>query len=502
MIVKLVPYDAVAPSTYNPRTADEKRLALVALSLSKLGFVLPIVAHRNGEIVSGHQRHLVAGRLGFDRVPVQYIDAENEADRKALNIVFNRGTNDMSVTDHSQEMAESLLASKVEALAARLPDAANPYRCAGAKDEPLSPLAANCRARYNPYMRNMARALYSRAKIKMPIVVSESGEVLNGIGRVQYGMERRMTAWPVVRVTDQEAEFSKAMLNLLSMDFDIHTKYEDVLRHNSFRRARTTRSHLGTGFTAFLPKPPKKTKDFDIQDAASAETWRRVYGESIVDFGAGHLHETELLRGAGVYVSPFEPFRCGEKGNIRVSESIDLARAFLRDVRSGRKYSSVFVSSVFNSVPFTRDRECIVRICAALCGDRGIFYGNAMSVRHTNFTSVSGSGYSNERNEAQSTFALQYEGGVVLGDFMDKPKVQKYHTGKEFYDLLKTGFESASVKAVGNTLFGKAARPIVESKKLREALEFEFNLLYPDGSRMGLAEEAVSAFSERLGVRL
>lgn len=34
-------------------------------------------------------------------------------------------------------------------------------------------------------------------------------------------------------------------------------------------------------------------------------------------------------------------------------------------------------------------------------------------------------------------------------------------------------------------------------ERLEEALRFEFNLPYPDGSRMGLIDEAISAFRHR-----
>jgi len=42
----------------------------------------------------------------------------------------------------------------------------------------------------------------------------------------------------------------------------------------------------------------------------------------------------------------------------------------------------------------------------------------------------------------------------------------------------------------------------VDMARLREAIDFEFDLPYPDGSRMGLAAEARAAFSKRLGVKL
>jgi ParB-like chromosome segregation protein Spo0J len=60
MNITLESIDAVRPSTYNPRSAVPERLDLIELSLRKLGFIAPIFADSDGEILSGHQRHLVA----------------------------------------------------------------------------------------------------------------------------------------------------------------------------------------------------------------------------------------------------------------------------------------------------------------------------------------------------------------------------------------------------------------------------------------------------------
>ena len=58
--IELLPVSALRPALYNPREADAERLELVRLSLRKLGFLLPLVATTDGEILSGHQRHAVA----------------------------------------------------------------------------------------------------------------------------------------------------------------------------------------------------------------------------------------------------------------------------------------------------------------------------------------------------------------------------------------------------------------------------------------------------------
>lgn len=107
-MIKIEPISAVNPSTYNPRTADPKRLNLIELSLRKLGFIAPIYADANGEILSGHQRHFVATRMGVKNVPVFRIPPMELDKRKALNIVFNRATNDGDICQTPEKSKREL----------------------------------------------------------------------------------------------------------------------------------------------------------------------------------------------------------------------------------------------------------------------------------------------------------------------------------------------------------------------------------------------------------
>lgn len=87
--MKLIDIDKLNPSTYNPRIADSERLNLIELSLKKLGFVLPLFATNEGEIISGHQRHYVAKKMGLKKVPVEFIGNNiSLKDRKNINILF------------------------------------------------------------------------------------------------------------------------------------------------------------------------------------------------------------------------------------------------------------------------------------------------------------------------------------------------------------------------------------------------------------------------------
>lgn len=97
--MKLVNITHIAPSTYNPRVADPERLDLIELSLRKLGFLLPLYATPDGEIISGHQRHHIACRMGATKVPLAVTRPMDLAERKGVNVVFNRATNDLGQSD-------------------------------------------------------------------------------------------------------------------------------------------------------------------------------------------------------------------------------------------------------------------------------------------------------------------------------------------------------------------------------------------------------------------
>ena len=504
MKIKLEPLNAIQPSTYNPRSADPKRLDVIELSLRKLGFLAPIFADADGEILSGHQRHLVATRMGATQVPVFRTKAMSLNQRKALNIVFNRATNDFDFHHTPGKVTRELESIDLETLAEAIPDKAvdSPefLRCVHPAEVSVKDLCRINAGRWLQYARNLASTLY-RHDILMPIICREDGTVINGIGRLEMLAEKGVEFAPVVYVTDAEAEFARAMMNLLSMDFDVQTRYADLLRYNSFRRARRVREELGNGFI-FAVHGSKPCHTFDINNPRQRSLWIKEYGACALDFGAGHLTETFLLRQAGIDCTAFEPYRLGGS-EINKAESIDLTREFLVAVASGKDWTAIFISSVLNSVPFAEDREKIAILCAALCRPFTKVYACASSASETGWRQVQGKAFMNESNAGNICFRLDYEPGIRLGDFQDKPKVQKYHTEKEFHSLFIGFFRSVKVTEMSNNVTAICtSAKAVDVVRLREAIEFEFDLPYPDGTRMDLVAEAKAAFSKRLGVVL
>ena len=505
--IQLLSIDAVRPSTYNPRDADPVRLQWIALSLRKLGFVLPLYADENGEILSGHQRHHVAGLLGFRQVPVMVVPAQPLAKRKNINVAFNRATNDLRRSDTEEQMADSLASVDLEAECAHLPDVGiegdAAFPCLRTVAWKVEPLLERSKERIVPYATNMAKALAGQG-ITMPIVVTESGHVVNGIGRLHLAFQQGESTVQTTVIPDAAGPFAEAVLNRIAMNFALHERYADVLRYNSFSRARNARFGLGNGqiWAVFNGQ----AKHFDVIDNPDhRQKWLAEHGRTVLDFGAGHGTEADILRSIGVTVTDFEPYRFGDKADqIEPELGRQSARDFIEAVRTGQRWQTLFLSSVLNSVPFKRDRQHMVQILAACADEESTLYAAATSTASGNWKNLNGADYMSRTALVMVNFKANYESGVVVSDITRMPKMQKFHSPAEFGALFQPYFRSvwaghrSGSKALAKCRF---PRPI-NYGKLRAALEFEFDLPYPDGTRMGLVAEAMEAFSVRCGVNL
>jgi len=90
MKVQQVDPAKLVPADYNPRKISDHQAEALKRSLDRWGFVEPIVANkRTGKIVGGHQRVDAALALAVAKVPVHWVDLDEDSE-KALNIALNK----------------------------------------------------------------------------------------------------------------------------------------------------------------------------------------------------------------------------------------------------------------------------------------------------------------------------------------------------------------------------------------------------------------------------
>ncbi len=88
--VEEVAIDQLRPDPANPRRIGDDELDALTRSLRQFGFVQPVLARREDQVViGGHQRLVAARRLGLTTVPVTYLDLSIEQAR-LLNLALNK----------------------------------------------------------------------------------------------------------------------------------------------------------------------------------------------------------------------------------------------------------------------------------------------------------------------------------------------------------------------------------------------------------------------------
>jgi DNA modification methylase len=92
--VEEVEIDSLRPDAANPRRISDAQLESLTRSLREYGFVQPVLARREDNvIIGGHQRLLAARRLGYKTVPTVFLDLSVEQAR-VLNVALNQISGD------------------------------------------------------------------------------------------------------------------------------------------------------------------------------------------------------------------------------------------------------------------------------------------------------------------------------------------------------------------------------------------------------------------------
>lgn len=494
--VQSVPIDKIFPDQTNPRKPDQARMALLRLSLQKLGFLMPVYATDEGMLLSGHQRLTVAKSLGIEEIPVTRVKVK-ESDIKGINILFNRATNDFSAFDTGLKASERMHYADVLAAADGLPDfGGDTFYAMQAVETTIKGLGAEDASKYDKKAAGMAESLM-RMGIRIPIVMSESGRVVNGVHRLFSAKEAGIAKWPVVTIPDDIADVALTFLNYLSMDFHVDEEFADVLRFSAYRRPQNNRGAVPKAYR-FWANGCRTLLDANSYSVDYWRNFRDLHGNVLLDFGAGLCKVAPFLREKGMDCIDFEPYRIdfdAEKMIPCPELSKSEARRFLDEVGDGRRFTSIFLASVLNSIPFPKDRMSVLAIVHALSNKDTAIYGTCRDISDFNYE------YGGIRNA--NYFVFDSEPGVRVGDVVKNPKLQKFHTQEEADAMFSRLWSKRDYWPGGNVFYFKLTAPKgVNPKVVASALEMEFELPYADGTRMGLSAHAKKCFGKRLGVKL
>lgn len=481
----------------NPRKSDPARMGLLRLSLKKLGFIQPVFALPNGMLLSGHQRTTTALELGFSTIPVITVDVPQK-DIAGINILFNRATNDFTAFDTGAKASKRLDLDTVIAAAEALPDFdGEDWYAINCTDLDVAPYVSGIPELYDKKAVALALGVLKQG-IRIPIVVSASGRIVNGIHRAFAALENGETSWPTIVIPDDVADVALNFLNYLSMDFHIDEDFQNLVRYSAYRRPQNNRGAVPKSMR-FWANGNRVLAD---KDSYTQDYWRKfrdIHGLNILDYGAGLCKAAPYLQTKGINAYDYEPYRIDPEADNGVPSpaySRQQAKRFLDAVGDVRlRFDSIFLSSVLNSVPLPEDRLALLAIVHALSTRATAIYGTCRDMSDFNYE------YSGIRTASYFTF--DSEPGVRVGDVMRRPKLQKFETQESADEMFKRFWKGREYWPGGNIFFWKLTAPMgLNPIVVGRAIESAFNMPYEDGSRMDLVDHAKAMFSKRLMTKI
>lgn len=522
-IPNMVPVTKMEEAAYNPRKRMPERMEFLRMSIRKLGFLLPLYATPTGHLLSGHQRTAVAREIGCRFAPVVEVEGLKEDRLKQLNIVFNRATNDMGAEDTSENLFDKLQASGIDAVLDKVADK-DPlgddfYRCLTPEMLPTLDIVKAVQRDYHSGSVAFCKQLLKEG-IVMPVVMTHDlSRVINGQYRLLAAAEMLgdgediLEFYPVVRVTEAEAEVSELLLNMISMKFTIEDQHADMIRYGAYRAQRIDRNlvqslrffaddYKAVSVTVSLAKPKLFWHKF-----------RKEHGETILDFGAGRRHNLPVLQKKGIKCVEFEPYPVPWEDQFKGKEnmtvpSLALSRKLAEwtcdEVAAGTRFSSIFLPAVINSIPFFPDRMKVLSVIHAICHFDTRFYGSTRSLEGKKMNPMTKLfGHDGRPTAPGGMFEVPYENDVVLGDISNDPKIQKFMGEQELRAMLEQYWKKVEIWVnKGAYHYFRCSHPKrVDFKFLAKSILFEFDLPYP-GASVDRYKYALDAFGKRHNVDL
>jgi len=477
--IQLIDISKVSKAEYNPRKRDKKRFDLLKLSLQIFGWLMPAFIDENNVLLSGHQRTEAWEELGYNQIPVIKLTGLSLDQKKSFNLLFNLATNDLERNIKIKNLPQ--INTEVSQ------ENSNLYSCLETK------IISIDKVKWNKDLFDDGFQ-YSNSLIKknvfIPIVIDKDYNIINGSKRLVSLLRNGYKEAECIIYKGQNSKTVKKFLNCISMDFKIEDKYSDILKYSSFRRPRLIRKSLGMGYLAWIGF--KRGVDFNFQNESHQSKFIKFFGRNQIEIGGGHLTEHNKIK-TFINHNSFEPYHC-VNNNPSLEASRKITNVFLENLEKKKKWSSVIIPSVFNSVPFERDRENIVIIA-------GVFdcpvYINLLTITKQQFVIVTGK--KTNKDALNSIYMpANYEKNVIIGSIDEgKPKAQKAYELQEAKTFFTKFYKNVKIYSKHNQFFVKLKGPIkVSEQRFIEAVEEEFNLPYPNNQSLQMQNKAIQVLKK------
>jgi len=444
---------------YNPRKITEQDLEALRESINRLGIVKPIIV-RNKTIVAGHQRTKSLRAIGVTRAPVYWLQQDtNIWDEVRFNQLHN-GT-ELDFGDENIRVT-------------------SPLRI-GFNEVSRDNLEANFNGQ-GAIIRRSICELVGRYGPWGACVASPSGEVIHA---AQYALAAAASGVPlyVYVVPEESTSFARAMLSRAYGRFSY-----DGIERNTYIQS--------------LAQPPRPV------NAAGKVKLSRLYAFKVepllaenpslrvLDFGAGRGECARQMRARGFHVRDIELFRRANGNEINKAAVWRMISQTLGDIRQNGQFDMVVCQAVLNSIDSLDAEAGVVGCCCLFCKPGGQLVINGRSLEH--YQAVVATSQAAAGTFKRPEFLDEHGFSSIYRD--GRWFFQKYYTIEQAVALIERfGFEieyaESCPQAIKNywVIVARKVRDL-SADEYRKHIDFEFELPWPDGSRVGRSKQVREAF--------
>lgn len=448
------PISDLRGADYNPRHITQDDMERLKQSVQTLGIVKPIITTKDGLIIAGHQRTKALRSINVKTAPVFMLDNISIQDEIRFNQLHNG-------TDLDGDALVTIPAGKATGQFEDVTEISGDLR---------SPLAAT---------RQAICRLIQKYGAWGAAVADESGNVIHA---AQYALSCKVLGIPcrIYRVNDpaKALPFLNAEYGVFSYEHLQRTTYAQTLAQ--LKRLRGgVRDNRSTLYEKLV-----------IPDLKG--------GDRVLDFGCGYGDYVKRLKKDGINILGLEFFRKGHKVHAIDPKAVHaMCHALFRNIQKYGLFDVVLCDSVLNSTDRIEAENDVMTCLNAFCKNGGYVY---FSGRRRDF--VEGA----YRAREQKNFLRRME-------FLDKNgfsaifregvwTYQKYHTAEEAQELGARfiGHNPEYTHAHSSTSWQVKCQKThtLPEGQIISALRREFDLPWPNGKRVGLANQAEEAWKNKL----
>ena len=451
MAVEFWPIEKVTPAEYNPRRINDAKIEVLKESITKTGFIIPILVNtKNNTIIAGHQRTKTANLLGLKTIPVNPVKDIRLGDEVRFNQIHN--SIDLTLDNRPRLLSDEYDKEQFVYI---------PPEKFQVKTARASSLKETCE-------------LIVRYGNCLSCIVCKN-EVVYG---AEYVKACQLLKLPVTTYIADDSKYQD-LRYYLRQDYGEFC-YEDIERHTYVQGLaqmfRNPEGEVGTKIRNHSPLHSRWAIPY-LKEAGK--------GTRVLDFGCGRGDYVPIMAKLG-FPSTGVEFYNHNGAAINTAKGNRMIDGLIKELKENGLFDVVICCGVFNSVDSLEDEDAVMTCLNLFTKDKVFISGRIRDYVEAAMNNARGGTMRSAMNFFDKDgFSANYRKGHWF--------FQKFHNRQQIEDLAHThGFKINKLFYTKNASTWYCFLEKIDNlpeEQYHKAVNFEFGLVLPNKKRYNRQDE-------------